>query len=400
MRGDGGGTGTGCLLWVRAALGAVAALAGVFGWAGRAAPATATAGPASAPFPVTMSPVSLPDPGVVVTPGQDVPDPYVIEANGVYVMFASQDGFFGPNVPVRVSSDLVDWTGPPIDALPTLPRWAEPGFTWSPDVLRVQGRYVLWFNAALAASGPTATKCIGVATSRSVVGPYHPVGSAPLVCQLDHLGSIDPRAFVDPSGQLWLLWKSDDNADLQAQTHSTIWVQRLSPDGLQLIGQPVALMTADLPWEGRIVESPDMVYAAGHYWLFFSGNWFNEPYYAMGVAECQSVIGPCDPTTLGPWFASNAQGAGPGEESLFFDGSRWWMFYAPFAVDYQSFTPRPAAVARLVFGPDGPSVVPPGTPAWSAPDPRPAGPGSGPARPRHRGCGPRCAAPVPAHVRS
>jgi len=321
-----------------------------------------------------MQPVSLADPGVVVTPGQDVPDPYVIKANGVYVMFSSQDGFLSPNVPVRVSNDLTDWAGPPIDALPTLPRWAEPGFTWSPDVLRVEGRYVLWFNAALASSGPTATKCIGVATSHSAVGPYQPVGSAPLVCQLNHLGSIDPRAFVDPSGELWLLWKSDDNADLNAQTHSTIWVQRLSPNGLTLIGQPVALMTADLPWEGRIVEAPDMVYAAGHYWLFFSGNWFNEPYYAMGVAECESVIGPCDPTTLGPWFASNAQGAGPGEESLFFDGARWWMFYAPFAVDYRSFTPRPAAVVRLVFGPEGPSVVPPGTPAWSAPDPAPRKP--------------------------
>jgi hypothetical protein len=290
-------------------------------------------------------------------------------------------------VPLEASSTITSFSGPPIDAMPTLPPWAEPGFTWAPDVLKVGSRYLLWFNAALASTGTTATKCIGVASSTNPAGPYVSKAAAPLVCQLDHLGSIDPRAFVDPAGRLWLLWKSDDNADVNGTAHSTIWVQQLSPDGLSLVGQPVALMTADLPWEGRIVESPQMVFAAGHYWLFFSGNWFNQPAYAMGVAECAGATGPCEPTTLGPWLSSNAQGAGPGEESLLFDGSRWWLFYAPFAVDYRNPTPRPAAVARLVFGADGPAVVPPGTPAWSAPDP--TGPShSELSSARHR-CGPR-----------
>jgi hypothetical protein len=46
------------------------------------------------------------------------------------------------------------------------------------------------------------------------------------------------------------------------------------------------------------------------------------------------------------------------------------MFYAPFAVNYEQSTPRPAAMARLTFGPDGPAVVAPDTAAWAAmPDP-------------------------------
>jgi beta-xylosidase len=332
--------------------------------------ATSSAPPLATPLyqPVTTQPVTLADPGVVVTRGEDAPDPYIVKANGVYVMFASQDQFYGPNIPVRVSNTLDDWSGPAVDAMPTLPPWAGPGFTWAPDVLRVGHTYLMWFTAVLAASGANFEKCIGVATATSVVGPYHSAASQPLVCQLDHLGSIDPRAFVDPAGRLWLLWKSDDNADLTASTHSTLWVQRLSANGLELLGQPVALMTANMPWEGRIVESPDMVYAAGHFWLFFSGNWFNEPDYAVGIAECAAVTGPCEPTTPGPWLSSNGQGSGPGEESVFFDGSRWWMLYAPFAVNYQIWTARPAALVRLDFGADGPSVVPPGTKAWQAPE--------------------------------
>jgi hypothetical protein len=319
--------------------------------------------------PATMRPVTLADPAVIVTPGQDIPDPFIVWADGNYLMFSSQNGIFSPNVPLEASTTLTDFAGPPIDAMPTLPPWAEPGFTWAPDVLKVGSRYLLWFNAAVASSGAQAIKCIGVASSANAAGPYVSEATAPLVCQLDHLGSIDPRAFVDPDGRLWLLWKSDDNAALNGTTHSTIWIQQLSQDGLSLVGEPVALMTANLPWEGRIVESPQMVFAAGHYWLFFSGNWFNQPSYAVGVAECAGPEGPCEPTTLGPWLSSNAQGAGPGEESLFFDGSRWWLLYAPFAVDYRSPTPRPVALVRLVFGAHGPSVVAPDTPAWSAPDP-------------------------------
>jgi hypothetical protein len=319
--------------------------------------------------PVPMQPVTLAEPAVIVTPGQDVPDPFVLAADGQYLMFSSQDGIFSPNVPLVASRSLTDFEGPPIDAMPTLPPWAEEGFTWAPDVVKVGRRYLMWFNAALASSGAAATKCIGVASSANPAGPYRSTATRPLVCQLDHLGSIDPRAFIDPAGRLWLVWKSDDNADVAGAAHTTIWVQRLSADGLSLVGQPVALMTADLPWEGRIVESPDMVFAAGHYWLFFSGNWYNEPDYAIGVAECAGPEGPCEPTTLGPWLGSNAQGSGPGEESLFFDGSRWWMMYAPFAVDYRAATPRPVALVRLTFGPEGPAVVAPRTAAWSAPGP-------------------------------
>lgn len=318
---------------------------------------------------VVVAPVSIAAPAVDVTPGQDVPDPFVITADGLFFMFSSQQQIFGPNIPLMVSDSLTSWDGALIDAMPTLPVWAAPGFTWSPDVRRLDGRYVMWFNARLAGTGPQGMKCIGVATALSIVGPYRTRATAPSICQRDHLGSIDPRTFLDPQGRLWLLWKSDDNADVAGSAHSTIYTQRLSADGLRLLGHPVALLTADLPWEGRIVEAPDMVFAAGHYWLFFSGNWFNQPAYAIGVASCAGPVGPCSETSLGPWLSSNADGAGPGEESIFEEGSRWWILYAPFAVNFDTDTPRPAVLARLRFGPSGPVVVAPGTAAWSAPGP-------------------------------
>ncbi|MGH8995048.1 MAG: glycoside hydrolase family 43 protein [Acidimicrobiales bacterium] len=340
--------------------------------------ALAAAGPAAAAHkadpPLAVAPVNIGFPGVDVTPGMDIPDPFVVQLGGLYIMFSSQETFYGPNVPLMVSDSLTTWPGTILDALPTLPKWAEPGFTWSPDVRYLHGRWIMWFNASIAGAAFGATKCIGVATSISVVGPYVSKAQEPLICQLNHLGSIDPRSFVDPQGRLWLVWKSDDNANLSASTHSSIYIQRLSADGLHVVGQPTTLLTADQTWEGRIVEAPDMVYAAGHYWLFFSGNWFNEPAYAIGLEECAGPAGPCSPSSAGPWLASNGEGAGPGEESLFNDGKRWWMLYAPFAVSFQTPTPRPAVLARLDFGPHGPEVVAPDTAAWLSAPPAPKPP--------------------------
>jgi beta-xylosidase len=350
------------VVWLVACLSVIASPLALFGAAG----ATTGANPAAF-VPVPVPPVTLPDPGVLITPGLNIPDPFVIEVGGIYFLFSSQTTFFGPSVPLMVSTSLTNWDSTSVDAMPTLPSWATQGFTWSPDVRALDGHYVMWFSAAIAGS---LHKCIGVATASSVTGPYVSSSPSPLVCQLDDQGSIDPRTFVDPEGRLWLLWKSDDNADVTADTHTTIYAQQLSSDGTQLLGNPVALLTADQPWEGRIVESPDMVYAAGQYWLFFSGNWYNQPGYAIGVAECLEPTGPCEPSSLVPWLASNAQGSGPGEASLFFDGSRWWMLYAPSAVAYESLTTaRPVVLARLTFGPNGPTVVPPGTAAWVQGDP-------------------------------
>ena len=343
---------------------------------------------ASAPrktwHPIRVARVRLPNPAVLITPGNNVPNPFITKVDGLYFMFASQENLYLP-VTLLVSSSLTtNWASTNLDPLPILPKWAQTGFTWSPDVRRVGGHYVMWFNAALAGKPTSAPmKCIGAATATSVLGPYVSTERRPLVCQRSHFGSIDPRTFVDPSGQLWLIWKSDDNAEWTTSTHTTIYSQRLSANGLRVLGKPTALLSADRSWEHGIIEAPDLVYAGGRYWLFFSGNWFNQPSYGIGVAQCSGPAGPCKPSLQGVWLGSNAQGAGPGEETLFFDGSRWWLLYAPYAVDHQFLTNRPAVVARLVFGPKGPEVVKPGTKAW---DRRESSQSPSPSRPPPPGC--------------
>jgi hypothetical protein len=164
------------------------------------------------------------------------------------------------------------------------------------------------------------------------------------------------------------LWKSDDNALAGSTSPSHLFSQRLGPDGSTLTGPRSELLSADASWEHHIIESPNLVRANGSYWLFYSGGWFNQPSYAIGLASCAGPAGPCRDVIDGPWMASNAQGKGPGEASFFQDGSgRWWLTYSPWAwgqggtVD--GIPVMPAALTRVTFLPSGPVVSAPSLPA-------------------------------------
>lgn len=310
--------------------------------------------------PTSAPPADPARPAAIVTPGQDVPNPFVLVEDDRYLLYSTQESFFEPNVPLRTGPSLQD-LGPPKDVMPALPSWAVQGFTWAPDVRKVaDDRYVLWFTAATMEGRPDglrASQCIGVAVARRPEGPFRPVGDEPAICQLERWGSIDPRTFVDADGDLWVHWKSDDNAEVEGTTRASIFAQRLADDGVRLLGRPTEVLTADQPWEGRIVEAPQMVLVEGRHWLFYSANWFNQPVYGLGVAECDGPAGPCRKPFDRPWLGSNAQGAGPGESSMFEDEDGWWIVYGPAAVQHETPTPRPVALAPVAFGPDGPYLA-------------------------------------------
>jgi hypothetical protein len=122
----------------------------------------------------------------------------------------------------------------------------------------------------------------------------------------------------------------------------------------------VEILSPSQAWEGTIVEAPDMVEAWGTYWLFFSGNWYDSSAYGIGVAACQSPFGPCQDPDPDPFLGSNQQGSGPGEASLFKDGTGVYLLYNPFkANDPGPVIPRPVVMAHLGFTVDGPYLAAP-----------------------------------------
>ena len=306
-------------------------------------------------------------PAVVVPSGQDQSDPVLYRIGGRYFLLTSGlpgtgglPGADAVNVPEASAFDTGAW-GPVTDALPELPPWAEPGFTWAPDLHQFGSAFVLYYTAMLRGSVPP-TECIGDATGSSPAGPFRAV-DRPFICQVALGGSIDPRVFTDADGSTWMLWKSDQNIG-GATTPTRMWSARLSADGRSLVGPAHQLMGPDEAWQSTVVEAPDMVEVDGAYWLFYSGNWFNQPAYAIGVARCAGPAGPCADTSPFPFLASNQQGEGPGEASVFSDPAGIWMLYSPrhSSVPLPDIPPRPVVITRLGFTPAGPYLAAGGPP--------------------------------------
>ena len=259
----------------------------------------------------------------------DFPDPDVLRVGAGYYAYATNSAT--GNVQMIRSGDLVHWSvlG---DALPHVASWERPGATWAPGVIALNGGFAMYYTALDRSTG---RHCISVATAAGPGGPFVDNSTAPVVCQQDLAGSIDPNPFVDAAGTAYLTWRSQ-GANGQPPT---IWSQQLSPDGLAMVGNgPTALLRPSQRWEGGIVEGPAMVMRSGHYLLFYSANDWNTANYAIGVATCQGPTGPCSKPLSHPIVGSQALFSGPGGPSVFSDanGGLWIAFHAwlPTAVSY------------------------------------------------------------------
>ena len=252
---------------------------------------------------------------------RNFPDPSLLKVGGVYYAYATNDG---ENMLCETSADLVHWTALP-DAMPTLPGWARPGRTWAPEVMALPGRrYVAYFAAWDAATNKEA---VGVAAASSATGPFITAPNAqPLVNEADRGGAIDPTTFADTDGSRYLIWKNDGNSMGQ---ETWLWVQRLSADGLQVVGTPAKLIKEDQPWEGNLVEAPTLFKHGGKYYLFYSANAYNTCDYAVGYAVAGSVAGPYRKPLTVPWLTGTPDVCGPGGEDLVSarDGSTWMAYH-------------------------------------------------------------------------
>jgi beta-xylosidase len=220
----------------------------------------------------------------------DFPDPAVLAVGGTYYAYstASRYGDRIYHVPVQASSRLTGGWGAPHDAMPDLPPWvaksaAGEGSVWAPEVAaRSDGSYLLYFAAR---SATQHVQCIGAALSTSPRGPFHSVGSQPLICRPADVDSIDPKPFTDVDGKQYLLYSS-------GRGNATIWLQGMTPDGTRTIGGRRALIHADRPDEAHIVEAPALVRHGDRYVLFYSGNAYNSGHYFVNYATASSVGGP------------------------------------------------------------------------------------------------------------
>ncbi|MGD0882703.1 MAG: family 43 glycosylhydrolase [Acidimicrobiales bacterium] len=284
--------------------------------------------------------------GISVTPspapafGGDAPDPDVVLQGSTYFAFSTGTAL------ASYLQVLCDPSGSPArgwapcpgipfgaSALPDPPSWEQLGTQNAPGVYRWDGRWIMFYTAALAGhADDTGYNCLSVATSAELAAT-HPqftdASAGPYLCDSALGGAIDPSPFVDPAtGRPYLVWKTNDGGSDQS---ARLWAQALASDGTTLIGQPSLLQTQDTvdhPFETTI-ENPQMVDAGGDYFLLFSIGIWDSSSYGETAVECSGPLGPCDGPDGRPFLSSYGDVAGPGGGSFFQDASgNWWLAYA------------------------------------------------------------------------
>ena len=292
-------------------------------------------------FAVAGSAPAAAEPSFVPVHRDNFPDAFVLEHQGEYIAYATNDGV---NLPMLTSRDLMIWNpvadpAQPtkrLDGLPQLGTWAKEGFTWAPEVFAIGGRWLLYYTAS---SRKLDAQCIGVAVAPHPKGPFRDAAAAPLVCQADLGGTIDANMLRDRDGKLYLYFKNDGN---RVRKPTALWGQRLADDGLSLVGRPVQLLDDRAKWKDRVIEAPTMVRSPGGYQMFYSAGYFGwnpenrlSPY-AMGYAKCLGPLGPCTDAPENPILHSfNDREAGclsgPGHQSIFQAGGRSYISFHAWA---------------------------------------------------------------------
>ena len=207
--------------------------------------------------------------------------------------------------------------------------------------------------------GNPAHHCLGVATSKNVLGPYDPVDT-PFACPIDQGGAIDADGFQDVDGKRYVVYKVDGNSighggecmnAVAPIVPTPIMLQAVAADGITPIGGPSEVLDRD-DFDGPLIEAPSLHRTAeGIYFLFFSSNCFSGPLYDTSYATSRSIYGPYTKSDLPLFITGDGPDMrGPGGSDIVKDGSRLVLHgHIDDLVGYVGYTPRGMYTAQLTF---------------------------------------------------
>jgi beta-xylosidase len=260
-------------------------------------------------------------------------DPCLMYDNGYYYLFATGRAEDGRFIPIHRTKDFVNWEfvrgaverGGKID-------WNYNHF-WAPEVIKIDGRWHLYYTATPEHSPKNSGNRVGLAVSDSIQGPYEDRGVV-----IPH-GSIDGHVFIDEDGRMYMFYTIEYlNSD--GLTAGQIYMDRLiAPD--RVAGNPKQIISYH-KWQ----EGPFLQHRFNKYFLTYSsGAWTNATYHVR-YAIASSPEGPFteQPDTI---LSSNEMVKGPGHHFMYQDKhGKDWIIYHGWDT---AFTARYPRIDRICF---------------------------------------------------
>ena len=258
----------------------------------------------------------------------------IVQCGGEHWFFST-----GMGIPSHHSTTLTNWlSGPRV--FPNLPGWTtnavpgNEGVIWAPDIIHQGDRYCLYY--AVSTWGKP-TSAIGLATNPTLdpAAPnYHWTDDGPVVCTTDKddFNAIDPCAFLDDDGRLWLAfgsyWSGIKLIELNPATG-----RRLAPDS------PLYALAQHHEGNDTSLEAACLTRHGQYYYLFV--NWYaccrgTNSTYEIRVGRSANVTGPYrdrsgrDMRANGGDIFLHSQGRyiGPGHAGIYREnGTNWFSFH-------------------------------------------------------------------------
>lgn len=231
-----------------------------------------------------------------------VHDPAVIRVDGTFYVF-------GSHLASASTQDLMRWsqistqvmTGNVLipnvlEELSEVFRWAQTKTLWAPDVIRLEdGRFYMYYCAC---RGDSPLSGLGIAVSDNITGPYKDLGiilksgmwglpseDGSIYDANYHPNVVDPDAFFDSEGNLWMVYGSYSGG---------IFILKLDRGtGFPYPGQGYGTKLMG-GYHARI-EGPHILHnpETGYYYLFTSfGGLTADGGYNIRVARSQNPDGP------------------------------------------------------------------------------------------------------------
>lgn len=183
-------------------------------------------------------------------------DPTLVRSGNTFFLFHT-----GPLLPLKVSSNLLDWEamGAAFERVPTWIPETLPDVTdlWAPDLAEFGGLFHLYYAASTFGTG---VSCIGHATTIDLRIDSTWEDQGPIICsdveEIVDWDAIDPSTFVGEDGDRYMVFGSYS---------SGVKLIRLAADGSRADDSLVAL--AARPIEVAL-QAPAAVYRDPYYYLF------------------------------------------------------------------------------------------------------------------------------------
>lgn len=265
-------------------------------------------------------------------------DPFIILHQNTYYAYGtkSDDG-----IEVYTSDDLKTWKLSKNLALNKKDSWGDRWF-WAPEVYFVNEKFYMYYSA---------DEHICVATSDSPLGPFIQNEKKPM---LPNEKSIDNSLFIDSDGKPYLYF-------VRFNDGNNIWVAELDENLLNLKEETLKKsIHVSQSWEEvwpRVNEGAYVMKHKDFYYLTYSANSYESPFYGIGFATAKSPLGPWTKYNKNPILQKPKNLQGVGHSAMFTDKSGTLRIVFHAHRDSNNIHPRGMYISNVTFTKDSQPIM-------------------------------------------